>query len=97
MGRLFKEVVEVITFEFHNIPRIHMSAPEIERHYGLELADCLAWTIGAANIKGIDVEKATLERFWPVCWKCGTTPCQCTNFNMDEVRLNSETLRNLKR
>lgn len=88
LNRLFKEVAELLNLE-REIPKADpnggMTAEHIEHEFGLELADCLAWTIAAANIIGVDLEAATLERFWPNCWNCAKKPCVCVNFNFTQV------------
>lgn len=84
MARLFKEVTELQSFEA-DLPRSTRSTQENIREYGLEMADCLAWTIAAANLTEVDLEKAALERFWPNCWNCKNNPCICTHFNMKPV------------
>lgn len=89
MNRAFKEVAELLNLE-REIPKADpndgMTADHVEHEFGLELADCLAWTIAAANITGVDLERATTDRFWPTCWNCGAKPCICVNFNFDGVR-----------
>lgn len=54
----------------------------------LELADGVAWIMAAANhsLVQVDLEKAVITRFTPVCWKCGERPCtQCGEFNMEPI------------
>jgi NTP pyrophosphatase (non-canonical NTP hydrolase) len=43
-----------------------------------EFADVIAWLASLANIKGIDLEKATLNKYNNKCPKCLGSPCQCT-------------------
>jgi NTP pyrophosphatase (non-canonical NTP hydrolase) len=87
MLRLFKEVAELMNLEHYEVPRFGVGADEIEHEYGLELADCMAWTIAAANILETDLERVTLDRFWPVCWNCHQKPCVCSNFSFRQVRI----------
>ena len=43
-----------------------------------EFADVIAWLASLANITGIDLEKAALEKYMGRCPKCKKAPCQCT-------------------
>jgi NTP pyrophosphatase (non-canonical NTP hydrolase) len=43
-----------------------------------EFADVIAWLASLANVIGIDLEKATLEKYNNKCPKCLHIPCQCT-------------------
>jgi NTP pyrophosphatase (non-canonical NTP hydrolase) len=43
-----------------------------------EFADVIAWLASLANITGIDLEKAALEKYNDKCPKCQHSPCQCT-------------------
>ena len=45
---------------------------------GKEFADVIAWLASLANITGIDLEKAALEKYDNKCPKCKQSPCQCT-------------------
>jgi len=42
-----------------------------------EFADVLAWLASLANITGVNLEKATLEKYSNKCPKCKQTPCTC--------------------
>ncbi len=42
-----------------------------------ELADVIAWLASAANLLGIDLEKAALNKYQHKCPKCKKSPCQC--------------------
>ncbi|MCW4023937.1 MAG: nucleotide pyrophosphohydrolase [Candidatus Bathyarchaeota archaeon] len=42
-----------------------------------EFADVLAWLASIANITGIDLEKAALDKYNHKCPKCKKSPCQC--------------------
>jgi NTP pyrophosphatase (non-canonical NTP hydrolase) len=42
-----------------------------------EFADVIAWLASLANITGIDIEKAAIEKYSGKCPKCQKTPCQC--------------------
>jgi NTP pyrophosphatase (non-canonical NTP hydrolase) len=42
-----------------------------------EFADVIAWLASLANIKGVDLEKATLNKYNHKCPKCRKSPCQC--------------------
>jgi NTP pyrophosphatase (non-canonical NTP hydrolase) len=43
-----------------------------------EFADVIAWLASLANVTGIDLETAALEKYPGICPKCGHAPCQCT-------------------
>jgi NTP pyrophosphatase (non-canonical NTP hydrolase) len=43
-----------------------------------EFADVIAWLASLANIIGIDLEKAAINKYNNKCPKCQSTPCQCT-------------------
>ncbi len=40
-----------------------------------EFADVIAWLASLANITGIDLEKAALEKYNNLCPKCRQSPC----------------------
>jgi NTP pyrophosphatase (non-canonical NTP hydrolase) len=42
-----------------------------------EFADVMAWLASLANITGIDLEKAAIEKYDSKCPKCRQSPCQC--------------------
>ncbi len=42
-----------------------------------EFADVVAWLLSAANVEGIDVEKAVTSKYGAGCPCCGETPCRC--------------------
>ncbi len=44
---------------------------------GEELADIIAWVFSLANIYGINLEKAILNKYPQKCGKCGKSPCEC--------------------
>ena len=43
-----------------------------------EFADVIAWLASLANITGIDLERATINKYSGKCPKCHQSPCQCT-------------------
>ncbi len=43
-----------------------------------EFADVIAWLASLANVLGIDLEKAALNKYAGKCPKCQQSPCQCT-------------------
>ncbi len=43
-----------------------------------EFADVIAWLTSLANIMGIDLEKAALNKYNYKCPKCQSSPCACT-------------------
>jgi NTP pyrophosphatase (non-canonical NTP hydrolase) len=42
-----------------------------------EFADVIAWLASLANVVGIDLEKAALNKYPHKCPKCQSSPCQC--------------------
>jgi len=64
----------------------HMTIEEAKNTYTHELADSLAWTIAIANILGVDLQKATEDRFGNGCNNCGSVPCRCSRHNMQQVK-----------
>jgi len=43
-----------------------------------EFADVIAWLASLANITGIDLERAAVNKYNYKCPKCQQSPCQCT-------------------
>jgi len=43
-----------------------------------EFADVIAWLASLANINGIDLERAAIQKYSCKCPKCQKAPCQCT-------------------
>jgi NTP pyrophosphatase (non-canonical NTP hydrolase) len=43
-----------------------------------EFADVIAWLASLANVVGVDLERAAIEKYPGTCPKCGHVPCQCT-------------------
>ena len=43
-----------------------------------EFADVIAWLASLANVVGVDLEKAALDKYDNKCPKCGQSPCRCT-------------------
>jgi len=43
-----------------------------------EFADVIAWLASLANVAGIDLERAALNKYDNKCPKCRHSPCQCT-------------------
>jgi len=42
-----------------------------------EFADVIAWLASLANITGIDLEKAAIDKYSGKCPKCQKAPCEC--------------------
>ena len=42
-----------------------------------EFADVIAWLASLANIMGVDLEKAALNKYNFKCPKCQSSPCTC--------------------
>ncbi len=93
MNRLSAEIGELVTVEEGKVMMPGISRAEIEHEYRLELADCTARTIAVANMLDIDLQSAVVERYWPLCRTCLQNPCDCRQFNFDQVRDQSEILR----
>ena len=43
-----------------------------------EFADVIAWLSSLANVMGIDLEKAAINKYNYKCPKCQQMPCACT-------------------
>jgi len=43
-----------------------------------EFADVIAWLASLANVTGVDLENAALNKYDNKCPKCRHSPCQCT-------------------
>ena len=43
-----------------------------------EFADVIAWLASLANITGINLEKAAINKYNDKCPKCQQSPCCCT-------------------
>ena len=43
-----------------------------------EFADVIAWLASLANITGVDLEKAAVNKYNGKCPKCQQSPCHCT-------------------
>ena len=43
-----------------------------------EFADVIAWLASLANLTGIDLESAAINKYNGKCPKCQRSPCQCT-------------------
>jgi NTP pyrophosphatase (non-canonical NTP hydrolase) len=42
-----------------------------------EFADVLAWLVTIANVAGVDIEQAVLEKYGRGCPGCGEMVCRC--------------------
>ncbi|MCW4046268.1 MAG: nucleotide pyrophosphohydrolase [Candidatus Bathyarchaeota archaeon] len=42
-----------------------------------EFADVIAWLASLANITGVDLENAAINKYSGICPKCRQAPCQC--------------------
>jgi NTP pyrophosphatase (non-canonical NTP hydrolase) len=49
-----------------------------KKETGREFADVIAWLASLANITGVDLEQAALDKYPSKCPKCHHAPCQCT-------------------
>lgn len=43
-----------------------------------EFADVIAWLASLANLTGINLEKAAINKYNGKCPKCCRSPCRCT-------------------
>lgn len=43
-----------------------------------EFADVIAWLASLANITGINLERAAINKYSGKCPKCQQSPCKCT-------------------
>jgi len=43
-----------------------------------EFADVIAWLASLANVMGIDLESAAVNKYNYKCPKCQRSPCECT-------------------
>ena len=43
-----------------------------------EFADVIAWLASLANVTGVDLERAALDKYDNRCPKCKHSPCECT-------------------
>jgi NTP pyrophosphatase (non-canonical NTP hydrolase) len=68
----FKWLVDEVTELGEELKGIDREAME------KEFADVIAWLASLANITGIDLEKAALNKYNNKCPKCQGSPCQCT-------------------
>ncbi|MCX6832758.1 MAG: hypothetical protein NT028_11635 [candidate division Zixibacteria bacterium] len=85
LNRLFKEASELISLSMKRWDA-HTRIEDIEKEFGLELADALAWTIAVANFVAVDLEAAFLERYGNGCGKCRGNPCTCIGFSFEPLR-----------
>ena len=67
--------------------RLRSQSQGFDLEYAKEIADAMAWTIAVANMKNVDLEKATLNRFGNGCLRCESQNCSCGPFNMNPVEL----------
>ena len=69
--------------ELNSLESMIQEAPEsigietAKREFQLELADTLAWTIGAASVIGVNVQNAVVHRYGLGCSICKLKPCNC--------------------
>ena len=76
LNRLEKEKKELVKIE----PMRQMgnyNNNQVEEEYALELADTMAWTMGAANILNINLLEAIKSRYGNGCKKCEEYECVC--------------------
>ncbi len=83
LNRLSSEFGELISLE-HELTEMTMDDFELE--YQLELSDSLAWTIAVANVLGIDLQEATVNRYRN-CQVCSQLPCNCSAHSFRQVRI----------
>ncbi|MEM2147563.1 MAG: MazG nucleotide pyrophosphohydrolase domain-containing protein [Candidatus Bathyarchaeia archaeon] len=44
-----------------------------------EFADVIAWLASLANVTGVNLENAALNKYDDKCPKCGQSPCHCAS------------------
>jgi NTP pyrophosphatase (non-canonical NTP hydrolase) len=44
-----------------------------------EFADVIAWLASLANVTGVDLERAALDKYDNRCPKCKHSPCECAS------------------
>lgn len=64
-----------LTEEFGELATALRSGSQEE--LALEMADVLAWLATLANVRGIDLESAVLEKYGTACPGCDSIPCAC--------------------
>lgn len=55
------------------------STGESKQRLEAEFGDVLAWLCSLANLAGVDIERAAMEKYPGACSKCGKKPCQCSS------------------
>ncbi len=83
--RLFTEIAEV-----HHIlagSSIGRTAQEIEREYGMEIADVTAWVFAVSIILNVDLEKGVRALYKRGCPYCKGNPCGCRKFAVVHGRI----------
>lgn len=81
IARLLKEVVEILALKL-SASHFNYSARKLEEEFALEIADVIAWTIGAANLLGVNLSQAIKDRYEIACPDCQESDCVCTKFDM---------------
>ena len=64
-----------LTEEFGELATALRSGTQSE--LAAEMADVLAWLATLANIRGVDLEAAVLEKYGRACPGCHAIPCTC--------------------
>jgi len=84
LNRLVKEVHEILTLALKaRNGTFRESLVRLEAEFAYELADAIAWTIATANVLGVNLETAFIERYKDGCCRCKELQCVCTYFNED--------------
>jgi NTP pyrophosphatase (non-canonical NTP hydrolase) len=52
-----------------------------------EFADVLAWLLSLANVCGVDLESALIEKYGWRCPRCGSKPCACEYRERPDARV----------
>jgi NTP pyrophosphatase (non-canonical NTP hydrolase) len=85
LGRLVGESSEVASLLASLPGHGSVNIVKVYEELAAEVSDLVAWTLGIANMAGIDLEKQLEQRFHKGCWNCHRNPCRCSSFNMELI------------
>lgn len=79
IGRLSSEQRELLSLEsqIEHSPK-PIEIDQVIGEYQSELADTLAWTLGAASVIGVNAQRAVVQRYGSGCSICKKIPCECS-------------------
>lgn len=84
LSHLDEEVLEV-NGTIMKISGSSSSIAEVFFAVAFELTDVLAWSCAITSRMEIDLERAVMKRYYPVCPTCQLNPCDCKIFNYNQV------------